>query len=146
MVFLATLEQSRQSAAFAQVTRQQRGAVKWDVRLPGHDGRRYQVLLRYEMRLEEGKPVGVVTGECLLDPPFGGQPACPSRASKGNKGCYHLRAALVAVSQQRRLVVYFCDSPAKALKLVNLGGKLLRYGRHDTLAIEYAVVMPRMRR
>lgn len=137
---LANLLDSRHAAAFAQVKAHTAGAVKFAVSLPGHDAKRYEVLVRHEYRCEGDREVPVRTLECLLDPPMGGQVPCPSRGTAHNRCCYHARAALQAVADKAGVRIAFCDSLAKAQRLARTGGKLLRYGRHDTAAIEYAVV------
>jgi len=128
------ISEAQAASRFAFPTKQESGTVKHKVIVPGHDGRRYTVLLR--------PIVGGYSGECLLDTgALGTLPACLSAKGNNNGACYHIGAALLAVASQAGYKLAFCQNKAAAKRLRNLhNGIVLRYARHNGSKVEWAVV------
>ncbi len=129
---------ARHIQEFVGVHKQDHGTVTYKVRVPGHDGKRYQVLFRKELRMDNGRWVRVLTGECLLDTGNGDLP-CQSRG--GNTICYHVLAGIIATCKANNQKVMFCKNEKDARNLANLGGKVFRYGRHDRVDFQWAVAI-----
>ena len=128
------ISEAQAASRFALPTKQGSGTVKHKIIVPGHDGRRYTVLLR--------PIVGGYSGECLLDTgALGTLSACPSVKGNNNGACYHIGAALIAAASVAGYKLAFCRTEANARRLRNLhNGSMLRYARHNGSKIEWAVV------
>ena len=128
------IPEAQSASKFALVTKKSNSTVKYKVTIPGHDGKRYMVLLR---RISGG-----YTGECLLDAGALGTPAvCLSATKSTNSACYHISAALLAVAASAGYKLAFCQNEAAAKRLRNLyNGIVLWYARHNGNKVEWAVV------
>jgi hypothetical protein len=126
---------ARRAATFAHVERGT-GNTAYKVTVPGHEGKRYMVLARWERR--GGVPV--MTLECFLDTPLGvAANQCPSRVHNHNTPCYHCLAATMAIAKFNNQRVSFAESEVDAQRLSRLGGKVFRYGRRDRQVVNFAV-------
>jgi len=134
------LSEARKAATFARVEatgKRKLNEVVYRVTVPGHDGKQYKVLVRYECRGEHQ----ATTFECCLDAKDLGVVAnqCPSRNHNHDTMCYHALAAMLAIAEYNHTKVSFVDSEVTARKLRNLGGKVFRYGRRDRNSVGIAV-------
>jgi hypothetical protein len=134
------LSEARKAATFAKVTAtgtKKLNQVAYKVTVPGHDGKRYMVLARYEYRGSHQ----ALTLECCLDAEDLGVVAnqCPSRAHNHDTTCYHALAATMAIARFNGNKVAFVESEVDAQRLRNLGGKVFRYGRRDRGVVNFAV-------
>jgi hypothetical protein len=127
------IKEARASAIFAHVEKSS-GSVYYKVHLPGHNGRRYLVLIRKENH----DTFTVLTGECLLDLDKLGSPIsdCPS----GNGVCYHMLASIIAIASMNHQTVQFTYKKDDARRLANLGGKPFRIGKRGSYNFAWAIV------
>jgi len=128
------IPEAQSASKFALVTKKSNSTVKYKVTIPGHDGKRYMVLLR---RISGG-----YTGECLLDAGALGTPStCLSATKSTNGACYHIGAALLEIAASAGYKLAFCQNEAAAKRLRNLyNGIVLWYARHNGNKMEWAVV------
>jgi len=111
------ISEAKSSAKFSQVVKRDTQNRPVVVNVPGHEGRRYDVII---FRYKEGD-LPVLRCECLHS--IQGQVHC---AGGSKSFCYHCAAAvMVAVAESKKQVV-FCQSEAKARKLSNLGGMVVK--------------------
>ena len=141
MTFQSRVTEARASSLFARIM-ESTGTVTHKVHLPGHDGRRYLVLMRHEARVlnvyVDEPPmtmIAVLTGECLLDLGNYGTPkACPSTAT-ANFPCYHTISACTAIARASGLEIAWSEDEHDAKRLknlhVNADAKAFRVGQHN---------------
>lgn len=107
---------------FVRVTeRDQFGQVKV-VEMPGHGGRRYQVILR--------RKGCYITAECRQDLGGYGYGDCKGNSNSGSP-CYHSLSAVQKAAGEKRLTIAWCKSQADAQRLVNLGGTIICVRSHQ---------------
>ena len=129
------LSEARMAARFARVERGT-GNTAYKVTVPGHAGKRYLVLARWERRANHP----VMTLECLLDTPLGVVAnRCPSGNAHSDTPCYHALAAVMAIARYNHNKVSFVSGEVDARRLRNLGGKVFRYGRRESNTANFAV-------
>ena len=119
------LQKAQAASLFAYTQAKPNG---YNVIVPGSHGKQYLVLLRVSNK--------VYTGECLLM--VGDQTTpCPSTPHDGV--CYHILAALIAAARGFNQKLSFTESQANAVKLSNIGGKILRFRRKGKDTVQFAV-------
>jgi hypothetical protein len=111
MCLLSQLEDARAALRFANIIeRDYKGRVKV-VAVPGHGGRRYEVILRW-------RPMGV-TVECRQDQTLGYQP-CPSQASNQKRLCYHALASVTLALREQGFAVAWAKDRVGLRRLRNV--------------------------
>lgn len=134
--FAARMKEARASLRFAQVLDQPAGSKAGAVVVPGHDGRRYEVLVR---RLGGNK----ITVECRLMQGQWGHEDCPSRY--GGHVCYHGVAAVLAMAEESGIKIKLRAAERNAsLRATIDGGTLFELYSHDRGDEHpiYAVALP----
>jgi peroxiredoxin len=137
------------AARFASATKTESGSVTYKVSVPGHDSRRYLVLVRHEvitsLNTETGEitRLSALTGECLLDIGQYGTPTgyCPNTA-KDRLPCYHILAAVIAIAERNELNCVLVDNDANVYRVKNLHGataKAFRVAQHGSNRYVWAV-------
>jgi len=125
--FKARVTLAKQTASFARVVTEDSDGRVTRVALPGHNGRRYEVILRHDR--------SCIIAKCLQD--FGtlGMQLC--KACERGLVCYHALAAV-----EVRAVGYsisWCGDEGSARLLSNLGGTPFRvkssHGRHSVWGV-----------
>ena len=104
------IAEARALAKFAKIQRDT-GKV-FDVILPGHEAKKYRVILKWK---RTGKDY-ILQSECNLETGIGLKPC------KGNQFnvCYHVLAAIIAVAKAHGSEVAFATNEADAKRMVNL--------------------------
>lgn len=109
------VKEARAAARFVQIiTRDAQGRAK-TLYVPGHDGRKYQVILRHIQ--VDGR--NVLTAECRMDARQLGYKPCQGN---GRTVCYHAMAAVIASAQDGGYKVAFSEDPNVAVRLSHMGG------------------------
>lgn len=108
------VEEAKAAAKFAVVDTNRTGQVK-KVTLPGHDGKRYMVIVKRT-------PDGIHT-DCHIDAGPHGLVEC-----KGNSHatCYHTIAAVILAAKSVKGEVRFTETPEDAKRLSHLGGQIVK--------------------
>jgi len=108
------VQRAKMAAEFAVVTKNKAGQVK-KVDLPGHDGKRYMVIVK---RTSDG-----IHTDCYVETKQIGSVPC-----KGNEHatCYHTLAAVVVAAKQMNGEVRFAETEIAADKLARFGGKVVK--------------------
>ena len=101
-------QEARAAAKFSQVITYDKDRKPKVISVPGHSGRRYNVILR---RVGKG-----LEAECLQEIQFGFR-ACPSV----HKVCYHIKAAIIVAASYSGFKVAFTQTEKDARRLRNLG-------------------------
>lgn len=100
-------ESARKVSEFTTVLQRDGKSQAKVVGVPGHEGKRYQVIICRDSGLSV---------ECNQDTPIGIVPC------KGNSKsiCYHCLAAIIKAASEKNQEVAFCDSYTKASKLLQV--------------------------
>jgi len=102
--------EARGAAQFAGIVARNSNGRPSQVTVPGHGGKRYDVLIK-----REG---GVFVTECRIDTGVTGMISCP-----GSKYvCYHALAVVMAVAEDAGMQAVMCHSADDAAKVRNLRG------------------------
>lgn len=88
--------------------------------VPGHDGRKYEVIVR---RFNGG-----LTFECRQVTSIG---HVPCKGQSSGKLCYHSLAALLYLAKSQGCTLKIAQSKDDATKLLNLGGNLFCFAAHQ---------------
>ena len=102
------IDRARKAVEFCHVGTERKGIIQ-TVFVPGHEGRKYRVILK------RGK--GLVTLECQRMLPYDTSVLCPGGCKTV---CYHCMAALIFTAHQAGFDTSFCESKEDALRLKNL--------------------------
>ncbi|MHA2067579.1 MAG: hypothetical protein ACXABY_24710 [Candidatus Thorarchaeota archaeon] len=108
------LTEARKAAPFAFVTENDNGYSR--VRVPGHEGRVYEVHISRKGSLYSLK--------CLQDMGRLGVTAC--KAWDRGLICYHQLSAMMKVAEDQGYSVAWCRSKSDRDRLLNLGGKPIK--------------------
>ena len=123
---------AKMAAEFAVVTKNKAGQVK-KVDLPGHDGKRYMVIVK---RTSDG-----IHTDCYVATRQIGSVPC-----KGNEHatCYHTLAAVVVAAKQMNGEVRFAETEIAADKLARFGGKVVKVegNGHPVWAVFFTTAEP----
>jgi len=124
------VKEARAATKFTQIiTRDAQGKPK-TLYVPGHDGKRYQVIVR---RIQVAGR-NVVTTECRQDAGRLGYKPCPGN---GRTVCYHAMAAVIASAADSGYKVAFSDDANAAVRLSHMGGSANELMAHNGTGVLY---------
>lgn len=110
---LSGLEEARKAVSFIGVLKSDKLNRPLSLLVPGHDGRRYQVILRREP--------GSLSGECLLE--GNGQGHIGSCEGSAHSLCYHVLASVLKAAQCNGRTVSFTNDARTLKNLKNVHSK-----------------------
>jgi hypothetical protein len=128
-------QEARKIAGFVSVNETSPRTYKCNV--PGHDGKRYFVIIRTN---------GVAEAECWdVTDRAAGEIPCPACA--GRNICYHILAAMIAIGNSKGWKLSLLSDPANADRLSRMGGRTFRIVRKNGATAEaFAVAQEQTKR